>query len=84
MRAWSDAVEGRPIMVTQVENVPLDEMRGFSLSDGRFPIIALNSKEPFAVACSPSRMNLPTFSSGRADCATSTSAARRPGATRSG
>ena len=43
LRAWSDAVERHTILVAQVENVPVREMRGFSLSDRPFPIIAINS-----------------------------------------
>ncbi len=43
--AWSHAIEGHPILVTQVEEAPLNEMRGFSLSDRPFPAIAVNSKD---------------------------------------
>lgn len=42
---WSRIIEQRAILVTQVEGVPVDEMRGFSLAARPFPIIAVNSSD---------------------------------------
>ena len=40
---WVTLIEARGILVTQISNVPLEEMRGFSISDQPFPVIAINS-----------------------------------------
>jgi Zn-dependent peptidase ImmA (M78 family) len=45
LRAWSAAVERQPILVTQVDDISVEEMRGFSLSERPFPAIAVNSKD---------------------------------------
>jgi Zn-dependent peptidase ImmA (M78 family) len=45
LQAWSSAVERQPILVTQVDDVSVDEMRGFSLSERPFPTIAVNSND---------------------------------------
>lgn len=40
---WVSLIESRGILVTQISDVPLQEMRGFSISEQPFPVIALNS-----------------------------------------
>ncbi len=40
--AWKDALEGAGIMVFQVSRLPVDEMRGFSISQQPYPTIAVN------------------------------------------
>ena len=42
---WIAAVERNGILVTQVSKVPLEEMRGFCLSDPEFPMIVLNGAD---------------------------------------
>lgn len=44
-QAWSRAVERQAVLVAQVEQVSIDEMRGFSLSDRPFPAIAVNAND---------------------------------------
>jgi Zn-dependent peptidase ImmA (M78 family) len=40
--AWKNALEGAGILVFQVSRLPVDEMRGFSISQKPYPTIALN------------------------------------------
>ena len=40
---WVTLIESHGILVTQISDVPLQEMRGFSISEQPFPVIALNS-----------------------------------------
>jgi len=40
---WVALIEARGILVTQISNVHLEEMRGFSISNQPFPVIAINS-----------------------------------------
>jgi Zn-dependent peptidase ImmA (M78 family) len=42
---WVSFIEAQGILVTQISGVALDEMRGCSLSDQPFPVIALNSQD---------------------------------------
>lgn len=42
---WIVAFESRGFLVFQTSDVGLDEMRGFSLSDRRAPVIVLNAKD---------------------------------------
>lgn len=44
-KAWSDAVERKGILVTQVSRIPMKEMRGFCLLDENFPIIVINGAD---------------------------------------
>jgi Zn-dependent peptidase ImmA (M78 family) len=43
--AWSASVEDRGILVVQVSGVAPDEMRGFSIAEEPFPIVALNGSD---------------------------------------
>lgn len=45
LRDWTALVEDKGILVTQVEGVPLAEMRGCSISSRPYPVIALNGKD---------------------------------------
>lgn len=45
LKACRTAVEGSGVLVFQVQNVDTSEMRGFSVRELQFPIIALNSKD---------------------------------------
>jgi Zn-dependent peptidase ImmA (M78 family)/DNA-binding transcriptional regulator YiaG len=42
---WITRIEAKGILVTQIEGVSLEEMRGCSISDRPYPIIALNGKD---------------------------------------
>lgn len=45
LRQWSELIELKNILVTQVQRVPLEEMRGCSISDYPFPVIILNGSD---------------------------------------
>jgi len=45
LNGWLAAFEARGILVFQTGDVPLDEMRGFSLNERRLPVIVLNAKD---------------------------------------
>lgn len=42
LKAWIAAIERKDILVAQTSGIPLEEMRGFSISDQPFPMIVLN------------------------------------------
>jgi len=42
LNSWSGAVESKGIIVIHTRNIPVDEMRGFSIGEWPFPVIALN------------------------------------------
>lgn len=46
LNAWIAAVEARGTLVFHMRDVPLDEVRAFSISDSRLPVVVLNSKDP--------------------------------------
>lgn len=45
LNAWLAVFEARGILVFQTGDVPLDEMRGFSLNERTLPVIVLNAKD---------------------------------------
>lgn len=45
LNAWLTVFEARGILVFQTGEVPLEEMRGFSLNERRLPVIVLNAKD---------------------------------------
>ena len=45
LNGWLAAFEARGVLVFQTGDVPLDEMRGFSLNERRLPVIVLNAKD---------------------------------------
>ena len=45
LNGWVDAVEGRGILVVHVGRVPIDEVRGFSVSELPFPVVGLNGAD---------------------------------------
>lgn len=45
LKRWSVLVEAKSILVTQIQGVALDEMRGLSISEQPFPVIVLNGKD---------------------------------------
>lgn len=45
LNAWKSAIEGKGILVFQAEKVPLEEMRGMSISERIFPVIVLNGQD---------------------------------------
>lgn len=45
LRAWTSLIEDKSILVTQIQGVRLDEMRGLSISDYPFPVIVINGKD---------------------------------------
>jgi Zn-dependent peptidase ImmA (M78 family)/transcriptional regulator with XRE-family HTH domain len=45
LREWTALIEATGILVAQVEGVPLEEMRGCSISARPYPVIALNGKD---------------------------------------
>jgi Zn-dependent peptidase ImmA (M78 family)/transcriptional regulator with XRE-family HTH domain len=45
LNGWIAALEARDVLVFQVNDVPLDEMRGFSISEPRLPVITLNATD---------------------------------------
>jgi len=42
LNAWLDAVAGLDVLVLQAQSIPVQEMRGFSISTDRLPVIVLN------------------------------------------
>lgn len=45
LNGWIAALEDREVLIFQAGAVALDEMRGFSLSEPRLPVIVLNAKD---------------------------------------
>ena len=45
LNAWLAVFEAQGILVFQTGDVPLEEMRGFSLNERRLPVIMLNAKD---------------------------------------
>lgn len=45
LQLWTSLIEDRDILVTQIQNVPLEEMRGCSMSGEPYPAIILNGKD---------------------------------------
>ncbi len=45
---WRDRVEGAWVLVFQAINIPLDEMRGFSIAEPTLPIVEVNRKDAYA------------------------------------
>lgn len=45
LNAWLAVFEARGILVFQTGDVPLEEMRGFSLNERRLPVVMLNAKD---------------------------------------
>lgn len=45
LNAWAALIEREAILVTQIQGVELEEMRGLSISEQPFPIIVLNGKD---------------------------------------
>ncbi len=45
LSGWLAVLEARGILVFQTSDVPLEEMRGFSLNERRLPVIVLNAKD---------------------------------------
>jgi len=45
LTAWLTILEARGVLVFQTSDVPLEEMRGFSLNERRLPVILLNAKD---------------------------------------
>ena len=45
LNGWVTVLEARGVLVFQTGDVPLDEMRGFSLNERILPVIALNAKD---------------------------------------
>ncbi len=42
LNAWLDAVSGLDVLVLQAQRIPIQEMRGFSISTDRLPVAVLN------------------------------------------
>jgi Zn-dependent peptidase ImmA (M78 family)/transcriptional regulator with XRE-family HTH domain len=42
LNAWIDAVSALDVLVLQAQSIPIQEMRGFSISTERLPVIVLN------------------------------------------
>lgn len=42
LNGWIDAVARRDVLVLQAQSIPIDEMRGFSITEERLPVIVLN------------------------------------------
>ncbi len=52
INSWRDAIENRfGILVFQLDNIEIDDLRGFCLSKKPFPIIAVNSKDLTYAKC---------------------------------
>lgn len=45
LRRLVRALEGRGYLIVQIQRIPIDEMRGFSIADGVVPVIALNGAD---------------------------------------
>ena len=42
LNAWLDAISGLDVLVLQAQSIPVQEMRGFSISTERLPVVVLN------------------------------------------
>ncbi len=42
LNAWREAVSGLDVLVLQAQSIPVQEMRGFSISMDRLPVVVLN------------------------------------------
>ncbi|HTR72332.1 MAG TPA: XRE family transcriptional regulator [Solirubrobacteraceae bacterium] len=42
LNAWIDAVSNLDVLVLQAQSIPIQEMRGFSISTDRLPVVVLN------------------------------------------
>jgi Zn-dependent peptidase ImmA (M78 family)/transcriptional regulator with XRE-family HTH domain len=49
--SWRQAVEGVGVLVFQATQIPVEEMRGFSLSDRPLPAIIVNRKDAYVARC---------------------------------
>jgi len=49
--AWRQAVQEAGVLVFQATQVPVEEMRGFSLSETPLPVIAVNRKDVYVARC---------------------------------
>lgn len=45
---WRETIESKGVIVRQTKQIPLSEMRGYSLAQFPFPIIVLNRKDAYA------------------------------------
>lgn len=45
LNGWIRRIEEKGVLVTQVSNIAIEEMRGFSISEHPLPVIALNGSE---------------------------------------
>jgi Zn-dependent peptidase ImmA (M78 family) len=45
LRKWKDIIEAKGVLVFQSQGIPVDDMRGFSISDSHLPVITLNGKD---------------------------------------
>jgi len=45
LNSWMDALSRLDVLVLQVQSIPLDEMRGFSISADRLPLVVLNGAD---------------------------------------
>jgi Zn-dependent peptidase ImmA (M78 family) len=45
LNGWIDAVSRLDVLVLQVQSIPLEEMRGFSISEKRMPVVVLNGAD---------------------------------------
>jgi Zn-dependent peptidase ImmA (M78 family) len=45
LKAWRQGIESLGVLVFQSGDAPLEEMRGFSISDHPFPVIVINGKD---------------------------------------
>ncbi len=49
--SWRKAIEEAGVLVFQASSVPVDEMRGFSLSEHPLPVIVANRKDALTARC---------------------------------
>lgn len=45
LNGWIEAVSALDVLVLQVQSIPLEEMRGFSISEDRLPVVMLNGAD---------------------------------------
>lgn len=45
LNGWIDAVSRLDVLVLQAQSIPIDEMRGFSITEDRLPVIVLNGSD---------------------------------------
>ncbi len=45
LNGWIDAVSRLDVLVLQAQAIPIDEMRGFSITEDRLPVIVLNGSD---------------------------------------